>query len=299
MSGATSAMKSACVFSIDDAYVMPFQVFFHSLQTTKSIPTGTPIFILHTASLSSHSIQGVETFLFRYGRRATFLDASHIIPADLPIRPGDHVSPATFYRLFIAEILPPEIDQAVYLDADMLALRSIADLFELQVQALVAAADQCNPCEGIRLWGERNGTYFNAGVLVIPVKIWRQQGLLQQFLHILATERQRIIWHDQDILNITLADNWQRLPVWYNVDVAVVYALPGPMVEEHAALIHFSGKKKPWNALNPSPFTNNWDLAYEGLFGQRFDRRPFLPPLRLRLKAAIRSRLRGIVHSIL
>lgn len=292
-------MNTACVFSIDDAYVMPFQVFFHSLETTCSIPPGTPIFILHTTSLSNHSIRELESFLSRYRRSGTFLDASHLIPTELPIRSGDHVSPATFYRLFIAEILPPEIDQAVYLDADMLALRSIADLFAIQVDALVAAADQCNPCEGIRLWGDKNGTYFNAGVLVIPVKRWLQQGLLQQFLNVLATEEQRILWHDQDILNITLTHHWQRLSVWLNVDVAVVYALPGPMIEEHARLIHFSGKSKPWNALNPSPFTSQWDQAYHEVFGEHFDRSPFLPPLRLRLKAAIRARLALLIRRIL
>jgi lipopolysaccharide biosynthesis glycosyltransferase len=100
-------MNSACVFCIDDAYVMPFQVFFHSLEATASIPASAPLFILHTAALSKESIVSLQMFLGRYGRSASFQDATALIPEDLPIRPGDHVSPATFYRLFIAEICPP------------------------------------------------------------------------------------------------------------------------------------------------------------------------------------------------
>ncbi|WP_411875744.1 glycosyltransferase family 8 protein [Vulcanococcus limneticus] len=291
--------RSACVFCIDDAYLMPFQVFFHSLENTNSIPTTASLFILHTAALSSTSIGRLEAFLGRYGRSASFVDATSLIPVDLPIRPGDHVSPATFYRLWIAEILPAEIEQAVYLDADMLALRSIAPLFNEPVQGLVAAADHCSPTNEIRLWGERGGTYFQAGVLVIPLQIWREQEILQRFLEVMANQQERIQWWDQDVLNIALRDHWQRLSIWCNVCEAVHQALPLPLIETQAALIHYSGSSKPWNAYNPSPFTANWDQAYEAVFRHPFNRealRPPRPPLPTRLKAAVRSRIARLVH---
>ena len=292
-------MNSACVFCIDDAYVMPFQVFFHSLEATASIPPTAPLFILHTEALCSASITTLQEFLSRYGRSAAFVDATALIPADLPIRPGDHVSSATFYRLFIAEILPPEIDQAVYLDADMLALCSIVSLFDEPVQGLVAAADHCSPANEIRLWGERGGTYFQAGLLVIPLHTWREQGILQRFLQVMASEQERIQWWDQDVLNIALRDRWQRLPIWCNVCEAVHQMLPLPLLEAKAALIHYSGSCKPWNAYQPSPFTAHWDHGYEATFHQPFHRealRPAPPPLRQRLKAAVRSRIAGLIH---
>lgn len=289
-------MKSACVFCIDDAYVMPFQVFFHSLEVTGSIPGCTPLFILHTQALSSSSIATLQVFLGRYGRSASFVDASALIPADLPIRPGDHVSPATFYRLFIAEILPAEIDQAVYLDADMLVLRSIEHLFDEPVHGLVAAADHCSPAFELDIWGERGGTYFQAGVLVIPLHTWREQGILQRFVEVMANEQERIQWWDQDVLNIALRDRWQRLPIWFNVCEAVHLALPLPLLEAKAALIHYSGSCKPWNAYNPSPFTAHWDQAYEAAFGKTFDRKALRPPMRTRLKAALRSRMAGLIY---
>lgn len=289
-------MNSACVFSIDDAYVMPFQVFFHSLEATGSIPATTSLFILHTAALSSSSIVLLQTFLGRYGRSASFVDAIALIPADLPIRPEDHVSPATFYRLFIAEILPAEIDQAVYLDSDMLALRSIVSLFDEPVQELVAAADHCCPGNEIRLWGEHGGTYFQAGVLVIPLQTWRQQEILQRFLDVMANDPERIQWWDQDVLNIALRDRWQRLPIWFNVCEAVHQILPLPLLEAKAALIHYSGSCKPWNAYSPSPFTAYWDQAYEAAFGKTFDREALRPPRRTRLKSALRSRMAGLIY---
>jgi lipopolysaccharide biosynthesis glycosyltransferase len=291
-------LKTACVFCIDDAYVMPFQVFFNSLEATASIPPSAALFILHTQALCASSITKLKAFLSSYGRSARFVDATALIPADLPIRSGDHVSPATFYRLFISEILPSEIDQAVYLDADMFAIRSIAPLFEEAVQGLVAAVDHCTPANELRLWGERGGTYFQAGVLVIPLHTWREQALLQQFLHVMASEQQRIQWWDQDVLNIALRDRWQRLPIWYNVCASVHKVLPLSLLEAQAALIHYSGSDKPWTAYRPSPFTTLWDQGYEATFHQPFDREalsPSPPPLRSRLKTAVRSRVAGLI----
>jgi lipopolysaccharide biosynthesis glycosyltransferase len=292
-------MSSACVFSIDDAYVMPFQVFFHSLEDTGSIPDGTSIFILHTSELCPESIDSLQLFLCSYGRKASFVDATALIPPDLPIRPGDHVSPATFYRLFIAEILPSDIQQAVYLDADMLALRSIAPLFHEPVSELVAASDHCSPISEIGLWGELGGSYFQAGLLVIPLHAWREQRILDRFLNVIANEQHRIQWWDQDVLNIALRDCWQRIPIWYNACEAVHLALPLSLIEPHACLIHYSGSRKPWNTYDPSPFTAHWDQAYEAVFKHPFNREALLPPqprLRTRLKTAVLSRIAGLIH---
>jgi lipopolysaccharide biosynthesis glycosyltransferase len=291
-------MRVACVFSIDDAYLMPFKVFYHSLEATASIPDKTQLFILHTETLSRESIHELQAFLSRYGRSATFSDASPLIPEDLPIRSSDHVSPATFYRLFIANILPEDIDQAVYLDSDMLALRSIANLFHEPVRGMVAAADHCSPANELRLWGERGGSYFQAGVLVIPLQTWREQGIYHRFLEVMANEQERIQWWDQDVLNIAFRDCWQRLPIWCNVCEAVHVALPMSLIESQAALIHFSGSRKPWHAYNPSPFTTHWDLGYETAFMQPYNRealRPPKTPLPSRLKAALNSRIAGLV----
>lgn len=288
-------MNSACVFSLDDAYVMPFQVFFHSLERTESIPPGTPIYILHTDALSEQSIDDLQTFLTLYGREATFLDASHLIPADLPIREGDHVSPATFYRLFIADILPEEIEQAVYLDADMLALRSIVSLFRMSVDGLVAAVDHCSLENQFRLWGDCGGSYFQAGVLVIPIERWRQQSLAEQFVGIIKQESGSLQWWDQDVLNIALRDQWQRLPIWTNCCLAVRSITSDQLISDHALLLHFDGPSKPWKDKVLHRFTSMWDRAYFSCFDRPFELQSCRSSFWARLSRKVRvlNRLRG------
>jgi len=290
--------QTALAFAIDDAYVMPFEVFFYTLEKTKSIPSCTKIFILHTETLSLRSIARVKRFLSRYQRDPQFLDSTHLIPDNLPIKAADHVSKATFYRLFIAAILPSDIDQVVYLDVDMIAIRSLRSLFSFRVRGLLAAVDHCSPSDSIRLWGPCGGNYFQAGLLVIPLATWRKDCIHERFIEIMSSASSQIRWWDQDILNLAIPNNWDRLDIWLNVCDKVWQVIPNNQIIQHGALIHFCGHEKPWNSFAASPFNHFWDNAYEELYHTPFDRSTFLPPFPKRLKLALKSRLIRFIRSI-
>ncbi|WP_071777958.1 glycosyltransferase family 8 protein [Synechococcus sp. CB0205] len=286
-------MTTACVFSVDDAYVMPFQVFFHSLEITESIPHGIPIFILHTKSLGDEQINLVGQFLARYQRKATFLDMSDLLPADLPLKESDHVSIASFYRLFIADILPESLDYAVYLDSDMLALRSASSLFREPIHELIGAVDHCSPENGLRIWGPCSGSYFQAGVLIVPLAKWRDLNMSNRFLRVMKNHRDRIKWWDQDILNIAIQDEWQRLPVWYNLCDHTRRFLAVEEILDNAVIIHLDGARKPWNSRHPRSFLEHWDKAYLEVFGQPFCRRRSFVSFNLALLTKLKQILRS------
>jgi lipopolysaccharide biosynthesis glycosyltransferase len=264
-------MGTACIFSLDNSYELPFKVFFHTLNETSSIPIEVEIFILHTDSLAEEAMGRIQSFINGYGREAFFLNVKEYIPSDLPLAPGDHVSSATFYRLFIGEILPKRIETAIYLDSDMVAIRSIAPLFSIRLdQSLIAAVDHCSPRDQLRLWGEKGGTYFQAGVLVIPTDKWRSQNLSRIFIHNMQKNKQSICWWDQDILNISLRGKWRRLPIWMNVCRELQMTIPEEMINKDACLIHYSGQNKPWNSRSWLMHDKHWLKAYKRLHGKEF-----------------------------
>ena len=213
----------ALVFSIDNAYVMPFKVLWHSLVLSDSIPGNTPVFILHDKDFSQYSIDELSFLIANNGFSCSFINASSFLPADLPIEDDDHVSLATFYRLYAARILPKDVKSAVYLDSDTLAVRSIRHLFQVELTSPVAAVDHLTQTDALRIWGDVSGCYFQAGVLVINIEAWRKNDYERDFELIIQNNRDRIKFWDQCILNIAFKDNWQRLPVWYNVCGMVRY----------------------------------------------------------------------------
>jgi len=286
-------MKCACVFSLDDGYVTPFKVFFQSLIATESIPGATPIFILHAADLSASSIDDLISYLAIYGRSAHFLDASSLVPSNLPIPVGTNYTPATYYRLFIADILPEDITHVVYLDADIVAIRSIQELFRFRYETPIAAVDHLSPYQAVRLWGECAGPYFQAGVILISLEEWRKRNFSSLFLSIISKQPERLGCVDQDVLNIAFKDNWTPLPIGFNVEEGAVNSLPSAWLADHIRLAHFSGLRKPWNTFNPSPYTSYWDQAYKGAFGAAFDRKELMPPV------ALSTRIKHVAKKLL
>jgi len=294
-------MMRALVFSIDDAYVMPFKVLWHSLMTTASVPDQIPIFILHEATLSPASITDLTDFFRKYERSADFLDASAYVPDNLPLADGDHVSKATFYRLFIASILPSRVSSVVYLDSDAVVIRSVRELFEVELDLPVAACNHFRAVDEFRLCGPLGGSYFQGGVLVIDLDAWREQILEESFKEIMAAERERIRWWDQDVLNIAFSGKWQRIPVWYNVSRDALQAMPVDCALENARFLHFDGSRKPWRTVNQHPLDYIWYDAYCEAFGSDFDKRRLgtgkakvTKPLWRRSLALLRSRARCV-----
>lgn len=267
----------ALVFSIDDAYVMPFKVLWHSLMNTKSIPDEVPVFILHAETLSKGSIQNVTNFLKRYGRTATFKDARSFVSDDVPL--SHHVSKATYYRLFVASILPEEITSVVYLDSDALVMRSIRKLFELPLTSPIAASDHMAPGEAFRLWGGLVGNYFQAGVLLADLSYWRVKQLEKSFKRILTDERDRILWWDQDVLNIAFENNWQRLPIWYNLSRQARSEMPESAARENGCFLHLDGSGKPWKFHSKDWVADAWYALYLETFGTEFDKKSIQRPL--------------------
>jgi len=264
------------VLSIDDSYVMPFKVLWHSLIKTESIPPETPVFILHADSLSSSSIRDLQLFVEKYNRTLLFLDSQELIGDNLPV--SRHVSKATYYRLYVASMLPESISSVVYLDSDAVVVRSLRALFEIPLDQPLAAADHFSLRDSFRLWGDKSGTYFQAGVLVIDLIAWRSSHIEATFSSILANQSDRITWWDQDVLNIAFENQWQRLPIWYNVPKEVRRELGSDAVLQNMCYLHYDGEIKPWLFEVNDCYGNEWYQAYQECFGSAFDKSKLLNP---------------------
>lgn len=247
------------VFAVDDHYVLPLKVLWHSLHQTNSVPRDTKVFILHEDSLAPISCADLQAFFQVFGIVPQLIDMNNSVPCDLPIGGHDHVTRSTFYRLYISSTLPKELDSVVYLDADTIATKSIRALFNSSLGNIpIAAADHLSVHDQLRLWGVAGGSYFNAGVLIINLNQWRARNVEETFGRILQQERARIRWWDQDVLNIAFANQWGRIPIWFNSNHIVNQAVGTKAVINHARLIHYTGVRKPWNTPSPAPHELLW-----------------------------------------
>ena len=165
-----------------------------------------------------------------------------IIPKDFP---------------YYARLLGPhlvDVDRIAYLDADILVLSSIMDLFETNLeQKVVAACIEPNvrtfahETAGIPNYCElgipAETPYFNSGVLLVDVVLWRQVGISAKVLKINADNAPHVTSWDQYGLNIALQNQWLELPAAWNETVQVEQGV--------THLRHFAWKKPVSNSHVP------------------------------------------------
>lgn len=183
----------------------------------------------------------------------------------LPIRPTDHLTVETYYRLFLEMAFDETVKRVVYLDADLVVLGDLSQLaaVDLGGKTIGAIVDIY-----VRRWGKGGGAlrgettddnpYFNAGVLVIDLDAWRTRQVQPRALDFLASNRDRILFHDQDALNAVLADDWKALdPRWNRMTHYWEQRRDGtlPFSQETIAslhdpfIVHFATGSKPWHGF--------------------------------------------------
>jgi hypothetical protein len=175
---------------------------------------------------------------------------------------------ACYYRLFLGQTLPEAAERALFLDADLLVEGDLAKLWNIPFEGHVIQAvpdayahslhtprlSLIRFPEGIGF--SRETPYFNAGVQLIDLRLWREERIGQRAGEFLWKYGQQLRGRDQDALNCALAGRWKRLPPTWNFQELPGHAAswkdggasPAEVREalRRPAIIHFIGWK-PWS----------------------------------------------------
>lgn len=185
----------------------------------------------------------------------------------------------TYFRLFIPWILSNDYKEALYIDADMVVVDDIHDIFKTKIgDNLIAAVRDywgiCScymPNDPRRNYRESIGLdniddYIIGGTLLFNLDKFREQYTIEYIID-LATSR-NWLQHDQDVINILCKDKIKHITAkWgFIVDYGNNAALPQYLLDEldeaakDLTVIHYGGPRKPWN--NSFNYTNRFFWGY-------------------------------------
>ncbi len=184
-------------------------------------------------------------------------EMASVIPVGMKL-PLDRSSyPLSIYmRLFIPYFIATEIDTVLYLDVDMIVQKDISALFEIDLTNYVVAAvldpriiTFDNSWGGVLNYQELGlpGTtrYFNTGLLVMNIKLWREQAVTEKIIDCIEQHKKFANYPDQYGLNVVLADKWLELNSLWNHFSTIE-------TSETPYLIHFVERKPIYKAYNYS-----------------------------------------------
>ena len=160
----------------------------------------------------------------------------------------DHISSATYARYFIPQFVAEE--RVLYLDSDLVVNRDLQPLFDISLEGKLVAAV-----------GDAGGYGFNAGVLLIDNRAWKERQLQETFIKetdrimdLVQSGQMEDFNGDQTVLNHVLAQDWLALDKIYNLqvghDLVAFYSGWNSHFEldQEPLIIHYTTFRKPWNS---------------------------------------------------
>lgn len=199
-----------------------------------------------------------------------------------------HMSVETWYRLYLPYILHG-YDKVIYLDCDLVVNDSLVELFNVDIKGHLVAATRDLPIVGMycenrfvsyleeKLGLKNPCNYFQAGVLLLNLDMFREKYTLEQLLDLALKEDWE--WLDQDVMNMLGNESLLLLEQKWNVEVnrkgiriGQIKNCPAEMYFEYMnarknpAIIHYSGEQKPWAVPEMDMAQYFWKYAKNSRF---------------------------------
>lgn len=259
-------MTDVCIVT-DDSYA-PFAA--ATLASTfDNLPRGSVVAYVVSSRLSEENRSGLAEVGATFGDSVVFKGVSDSLGARFAKGwTHSYITVETFYRFFLGEVLEAS-ERVLYLDVDTIVLRDLSELCSMELGGSIAAVVQSydEPHWGAVL-NQKFGLpathrYFNAGVLLLNLKAWREAAVGESLVRC-AVERRT---HDEVALNLVLSGRCTLVHPKFNVGphlsffadrlyVAGRYDFPATAYAEASrdpAIVHFCGGSKPWqyNSIHP------------------------------------------------
>lgn len=243
------------------------------------------VYILQT-NVSKNHIDSLES-MSNFQVRVQCLDPSYYLNLwKVELYERAHYTKETFYRFLIPEIFY-FYEKVIYLDCDVFVNTDISEILDDTARDssfLVAAVKnelrQKDAMRVIESFGISPFEYFNAGIMVINNKKWLLENIVEECFYCLQNiPKQKLVYLDQDILNIVCRSNTHYLSPDWNFRWHLVYGLEElqvvyePIIKKYHdsfKILHFSSNRKPW--VHPEfPLSKYfWQVARRTVFYEEF-----------------------------
>ncbi|MGL4948761.1 MAG: glycosyltransferase family 8 protein [Anaeroplasmataceae bacterium] len=261
--------KLPIFFSVDDLYLPFLAATLKSLQENASKNYEYELIVLHNKTVSPSNQKAIIDEFNQGIFSLRFDDISEYVKEiDSKLYTRDYYTKSTYYRLFIPKLYP-QYDTVLYLDADLILLADVSEFFRIDLQNNLVAAIVEDVVLAMDVFGEyvektvgvKRDRYFNAGILLMNSKLFREEEMEQQFYDLLFKFTFYVV-QDQDYLNALCKDRVYYMPTQWNRT-----PIPGTQLpEEDLKIIHFKMTFKPWKYSDVMYGHIFWRYAYKTKF---------------------------------
>jgi lipopolysaccharide biosynthesis glycosyltransferase len=219
-----------------------------------------------TEGIASHNVTRLKSIGEKYGQVVNIVKIPLNCFDGFPIgkRFEGYINRSTYYRLLMPSLFK-NYDKILYLDCDIIVVSDLLTLWNTAIDgyAIAGVKDSINnqisgPC---RLGYDPKDAYFNAGVGLWNLKYLRSINFDEKVKDYLKENYNRILFHDQDILNALLHGRYYELSIKWNLMGIFLRGADYVRLKEEwlddmkkPCIIHFADTLKPWFKECDNPY---------------------------------------------
>ncbi|NLD26399.1 MAG: glycosyltransferase family 8 protein [Acholeplasmataceae bacterium] len=167
-----------------------------------------------------------------------------------------------YYRLFAAKVLPPEVNRVLYLDPDIVVLKSLESLYNSDFEGnyFIGATHVRNflrALNRLRVKAKTNAHYINTGVMLMNIEKLREEQSTQEVYDFINKKKLVLTLPDQDIIFALYGDKIKLVDhLLYNLsdrmltveNLKIGRKINLEWVKDNTVIIHYCGRNKPWRS---------------------------------------------------
>ena len=263
----------------DSRYTPPTSVVMYSAIKNKC-ENSTYNFYIITENITKED----ENLLYRLKNLAPDTVNITLIPRHEPDLPYENMQRFLQYKVGMHKVYLPEIlkdiDKVIYMDGDVIVLKDLRELFNIDVTDVYAAVVKDGifyrfPKEMAEIGLDKRGFYFNSGVMLYNLKEQRKDDIVNKLVDYVKTHKD--FYGDQDVLNVVFGDKLKLMSYRYNCISTFFEAddlnflsqyfgekLPTDTfyIYENSTIIHYAGDKPWFDNYTPKYLSELWFRYY-------------------------------------
>lgn len=255
------------VMSCDNNYAPYLSIAIYSIFKHSNKEDKFNFFILD-GGIEKNNINKISEFVEGMGYNITFIniDLNKFKESCPLVESSKHITLPTYFRFSVGMLLPDNLDKVLYLDIDLIIRTSLRDLYDTDINNYFAGAieDTFDYASDLEKNLNLESKYFNAGVMLINLKKWREDSIEDLFFKNTELIKDKIVFVDQDVLNYSLDGKIKYLSYKWNLQQTAFHMTKKNIdlsdlidSKNNPCIIHYSGHIKPWDTTYSCwhPFT--------------------------------------------
>lgn len=221
----------------------------------------------------------IRELCFRFSAKVAFIDGDETICKIFERGAKLNFNPSSFLRIFIPELLPLDVEKALFIDSDTYIRHGIRTLYNTDISDYLCAMSYNQPIYRAMLREadlKENDGFFNAGIILLNLAAWRKQNIQNKVLDYYYENGGNFPADDQSVINAIVANNTVVLEYKYNAMVGNFFwsykkfcTINTPIGRKTRAeflearndpvIIHFNGPGlRPWEKWCAHPYTKEY-----------------------------------------